>query len=259
MTLLSADRQTTRAGFAAVIEDLDLPAGVDIVYRGGMVGKDASGNAVAASSTLAQRVMGVAKGTVDNSAGSAGDKRVAILRGAFYMTNGSSADALTAADIGEPCFVIDDQTVGRTSGTAGTRQVAGRVLNVDSTLGVLVEMLGTEPVSGGTTPTITVTGNTTASTVPVMLFQRVGNVVHFTGRASVSHTAGAPTASTFDVSLPIASLFDAAADAMGTVTGDQVTRGIITANTTDDRLTISYYIGGTGAQVVNFSGSYLVK
>ncbi len=259
MTLLSADRQTTRAGFNACIEDLDIAAGVDIIYRGGMVGKNASGYAVAASSALSQRTMGVAKGTVDNSGGSAGDKRVAVLRGSFYFGNSSSTDALTIADIGEPCFVVDDQTVGRTAGTAGTRQIAGRVLNVDSTLGVLVEILGTDETSGGSVPTITTGTNTTASSVPVMLFSRVGNVVHFSGRASVTHTAGAPTASTFEISLPIASLLDAAADVIGTVTGANVTVGHLTANTTDDRIVANYSIGATGAQVVSFSGSYLVK
>ena len=114
-------------------------------------------------------------------------------------------------------------------------------------------------LSGGTTPTITTGTNTTASTVPVMLFQRVGNVVQFSGRASVSHTAGSPTASTFEISLPIDSALDAAADVIGTVTGDLVTKGYLTAELTNNTIVANYSIGGTGAQVVHFSGSYLVK
>lgn len=259
MTALAATRNTKRGGTATVVSKLNIDMGVDIGYAGGMAGRNSSGDLVAASSALSQRTVGVFVSTADNSAGSAGDIEAQIERGSFWLGNSASTDAITDADIGEVCFVVDDQTVARSAGTAGTRQPAGRVLAVDSTLGVLVEILGNENLSGGTTPTITTGTNTTASSVPVMLFTRVGNVVSFSGRASVSHTAGAPTASTFEVSLPVASDFDAAADVIGTVTGDLVTKGYLSAQTTNNTIVVNYSIGGTGAQVVHFSGSYLVK
>lgn len=259
MTALAADRPTKRGGLATVVSKLNIDMGVDIGYAGGMAGRNSSGDLVAASSALSQRTVGVFVKTVDNSAGSAGDLEAQIERGSFWMTNSATTDAITDAEIGEVCFVVDDATVAKTAGTAGTRQPAGRVLAVDSTLGVLVEILGNETLSGGSVPTVTTGTNTTASTVPVMLFQRVGNVVSFSGRASVSHTAGAPTASTFTVSPPVASDFDAAADVIGTVTGDLVTKGFLTAETTTNAIVVNYSIGGTGAQVVHFSGSYLVK
>ena len=259
MTALAANRNTKRAGNGATIVKRNVSCGVDVLYSGGMVGRNASGYAVAASSALSQRTIGVAMETVDNSLGSAGDEVCDVEVGAFWMANSASTDALTIADIDEVCFVVDDATVARSAGTAGTRQPAGRVRDVSSTLGVLVEILGNEDLSGGSVPTITTGTNTTASSVPVMLFQRVGNVVQFTGRASVSHTAGVPTASTFEISVPIASAMDAAADVIGTVTGDLVTKGYLTAELTNNTIVANYSIGGTGAQVVHFSGSYLVK
>ena len=43
----------------------------------------------------------------------------------------TAADAITLADIGKDCFIVDDQTVAKTDG-AGTRSRAGRVFDVDA-------------------------------------------------------------------------------------------------------------------------------
>ncbi len=238
--------------------------GTDIVYRGCMVGRLSTGLCVAGAATASMRILGVAKETVDNAAGASG-VLCDIERGCFWFSNSESADAVIDDHLGEKCYVVDDNTVSCLIGAAGVRPVAGRVIAIDSTLGVLVEILGNEDgltegtTSGTFVPTITVSGNTTASSVPVGWYTRVGNLVTFTVRASVTHTAGAPTASTIDVSLPIASAFDAAADAGGVVGGVATITGAVTANTTDDRLTLSYLNTGTGALVVQASGHYLIK
>jgi hypothetical protein len=243
---------------------LSVDVGTDIIYRGAMVGRLSTGLCVAAAATAGMRVVGVAKETVDNSAGDSG-VLCKVERGCFWFANSASADEVLNDHIGEVCYVVDDSTVSCIPNATGTSPVAGRVIAIDSSLGVCVEVLGNEAAigeyvtSGTYTPTITVSGNTTASSVPVGWYTRVGNLVTFTVRASVTHTAGAPTASTIDVSLPIASAFTAAADAGGVVGGVAPIEGAVTANTTDDRLTLSYLNTGTGALVVQATGHYLVK
>jgi hypothetical protein len=81
--------------------------------------------------------MGRAKETVDNSSGSAGDLNVEIEKGIFRFANSSSTDEITRADIGSNCYIVDDQTVAKTSGSS-TRSVAGKIFDVDS-LGVWVD------------------------------------------------------------------------------------------------------------------------
>ena len=53
------------------------------------------------------------------------------------FANSAATDAITLADIGKDCFIVDDQTVAKTDGS-GTRSRAGRVFDVDAD-GVWVE------------------------------------------------------------------------------------------------------------------------
>lgn len=66
----------------------------------------------------------------DNTAGADGDQVVEVKRGNFYLVNSAGADEITAADVGKVCYVVDDQTVAKTSGT-DTRSPAGIVDDVD--------------------------------------------------------------------------------------------------------------------------------
>ena len=54
-----------------------------------------------------------------------------VEKGVHCLANSSSADAITLADIGSDCFIVDDQTVAKTSAT-NTRSVAGKVFDVDA-------------------------------------------------------------------------------------------------------------------------------
>ena len=53
---------------------------------------------------------------------------VLIRKGAYLCNNGEGAEALTGADIGKECFVVDDNTVGKVGGTNKVK--AGTVLDV---------------------------------------------------------------------------------------------------------------------------------
>lgn len=147
MTALSADRNSPRAGNSPVASMLRVELGTDIVYGGGMVGRLSTGLCVAAAATAGMRVVGVSKKTVDNEAGASG-VYADLERGPFWFANSASTDEITNDHIGEKCYVVDDQTVGALA--TGNRPAAGRVLDVSSTRGVLVEILGEEdrPIAG---------------------------------------------------------------------------------------------------------------
>lgn len=97
-----------------------LAAGWACPARAG-VGAD---NAAKAADAATLQVIGVAE--ADMTGGPVnGDQRVATRTGCFLFDN-LAGDAVTRADIGKPCFVVDDQTVGRTSPN-NTRPRAGIV------------------------------------------------------------------------------------------------------------------------------------
>lgn len=106
------------------------------IWEGAMVALIA-GLAVRAGTSGSGHCQGVAEQSVDNSAGADGAHSVSLLQGQFWFANSGGADAVSEADYGKPCFVVDDQTVAKTS-ASGTRAIAGLVLRVDATDGVLV-------------------------------------------------------------------------------------------------------------------------
>lgn len=109
-----------------------------VIYTGALVCLNAAGNAVPGSTATTLKARGVATDRVDNTGGSAGDKRVTSQVGVFAFANSASADEITRADIGGTAYIVDDQTVAKTNGSS-TRSAAGRIIDVDAT-GVWVEI-----------------------------------------------------------------------------------------------------------------------
>lgn len=70
-------------------------------------------------------VLGVCTETVKN-AGADGLKDVPFDRGVYDFNNSAAADEITAGDIGKDVYLVDDQTVAKTSG-GNTRSVAGKL------------------------------------------------------------------------------------------------------------------------------------
>lgn len=134
MTALSQDRNTPRA--AGDIKSLGVAAAM-LIYAGAIVMRNAAGHAVKGATALNLVGVGCAWERVDNSAGAAGDQAIRVRAGIFRFANSAAGDAITIADIGKPCFAVDDQTVAKTDG-AGTRSIAGFVADVDA-IGVWVE------------------------------------------------------------------------------------------------------------------------
>ncbi len=126
MTALSAARTLAeRSGVTSTVP----VAAATLLWQGGIVVME-GGVAKPGKTAVGLVVLGVTEETVDNSGGAAGAKSVTARRGCWRMVN-LAADPVTAADVGQDVWLVDDQTIARTSGGA-TRSVAGKLLDVDS-------------------------------------------------------------------------------------------------------------------------------
>ncbi|MDB5432420.1 MAG: hypothetical protein JWP35_3536 [Caulobacter sp.] len=76
------------------------------------------------------RVVGVASETVTGGA-TDGEVSTTVRAGIYNFVNSAGIDALTDADVGSVCFVVDDQTVARTS-AGGIRPPVGLIDDVDA-------------------------------------------------------------------------------------------------------------------------------
>lgn len=100
-----------------------------VIYAGTLVTLLASGgNAVPAGTALAGIAVGVAEDTVTGD----GTARVTVTRDCFQFANSASGDLITAADIGNTCYIVDNQTVAKTDNGAA-RKAAGKIIDVDAT------------------------------------------------------------------------------------------------------------------------------
>jgi hypothetical protein len=127
MAALTAERYQTRRDAK---EYSDPVAAATKIWAGAIVVLNASGDAAPASTATGLIARGVAKETVDNT-GAAGDLNVTSRPGVFRFANSAGADEITRAEIGDDCYLVDDQTVAKTDGTS-TRSVGGKVVDVDA-------------------------------------------------------------------------------------------------------------------------------
>ncbi|MCB1463254.1 MAG: hypothetical protein KDJ90_12705 [Nitratireductor sp.] len=119
-----------------------------ICYAGALAVLDASGWVKPAVTATGLVAVGRFEATVDNSDGSNGTLNAEVKAGVFRWANSSSTDEITKAEIGDLAYIVDDQTVAKTSG-GNTRSVAGRIMDVDAT-GVWVSTgLGVVNAPGG--------------------------------------------------------------------------------------------------------------
>lgn len=105
------------------------------IWRGSLVMLDTTTGEVEEGATATGKIgLGRATKTVDNANDG---ETIEVEAGAFWWANSSAADEVTSVHIGQLCYIVDDQTVAATDGTA-TRSPAGRVMDVHATHGVLV-------------------------------------------------------------------------------------------------------------------------
>ena len=127
MTAASAERNTPEKTGGAYGEPVK---GSTKIYKGTLIVLNA-GYAAPGSTATGLIALGRAEETVDNSSGADGAKNIRVKPGVFRFANSGSADAIAQADAGADCYIVDDQTVAKTSGTS-TRSRAGKIDSVDS-------------------------------------------------------------------------------------------------------------------------------
>lgn len=134
MTALAADRDTKERSSRKI----SLPVAASVIcFAGGLAARDANGRATPGATGTTLKGVGRFAEQVTNGA-VAGAVNVEIEKGIFRFTNSTATDAITTADIGNDCYMVDDQTVAKTNGSS-TRSVAGKVFDVDSQ-GVWVDL-----------------------------------------------------------------------------------------------------------------------
>jgi len=108
----------------AVLWTRKLPAAADICYRGAAICLNAAGYIAPVTATSGDVYQGIAKETVDNSAGDAGDKKVEFH---FPVLANWDCSGLAQSDCGGDCWFSDDHTVTTTPGNC----YAGKIIALD--------------------------------------------------------------------------------------------------------------------------------
>ncbi|MBV1702617.1 MAG: hypothetical protein KGQ46_12430 [Hyphomicrobiales bacterium] len=126
MTAQVADRQVSQREGRAFRFPV---AAATIIFEGSLVVR----NGVVAqpgATAVGLVALGIAKSQADNRLGAAGAIPVRYEAGCFHF-NIDPADPVTLADVGNPVFITDDNTICRTNG-AGTKSQAGFLAAVDA-------------------------------------------------------------------------------------------------------------------------------
>lgn len=131
MAALNKDRDTPRRDGRI----LPYPVGAGKKIHAGALVVLAAGYAEGGKVALQLKAVGRANESVDNTGGAAGAKTVLVERGVFLVANDAT---ITQADVGNACYIVDDQTVAKADG-AGTRSPAGTIRGVEAG-GVWVEI-----------------------------------------------------------------------------------------------------------------------
>lgn len=134
MTALTADRNTHKKDG----ELIPVPVAANAkIFAGAIVVANATGYGAPGSTATTLTYLGRAERYVDNTGGADGAKTVQVRRKSAFKFANFPTDLVTQADFGKTCYIVDDQTVARTSGGA-TRSAAGKVVGVEAD-GVWVE------------------------------------------------------------------------------------------------------------------------
>jgi hypothetical protein len=104
------------------------------IFAGALLMRNASGHLIKGATATGS--FGVGRAEVAGASTTAGVTAQPYREGVFRFANSAAGDLIVTADIGAVCYIVDDQTVAKTNGTA-TRSPAGSVVDVDA-MGVWV-------------------------------------------------------------------------------------------------------------------------
>lgn len=128
MTALTADRLIKRRDGSVFVDPV---AATTKIFAGSLTVLNSAGNVVPGSTATGLIARGVSQEYIDNISGAAGDKTCESRPGVYPFRNSSAGDLITRAEIGDDCYIVDDQTVAKTSG-GSTRSIAGKIVDLDS-------------------------------------------------------------------------------------------------------------------------------
>jgi hypothetical protein len=171
---LSANKSLTQQGTGPMPAKLSLPVYTGTtIYKGSIVCiNTAHGYAVVGSTATTLIPFGIAEDYVYNSS-SSGAKDVNVIPGVFKFAN-STGDAITAAMVGQKCYIEDDATA---CGTSTGKSQLGTVISVE-TDGVFV-CVGPYPVPDTATyVTLTGTQTLTNKTLTTPTVASLANATH---------------------------------------------------------------------------------
>ena len=126
MTAATEGRNTKRRNAERVIHVVNTGS---TIYAGTLVTLlTATGLAVPAGTASAGVAVGVAQDTVTGD----GIKTIEVERSfAYQFANSAAAELIAKADIGNTCYLVDNQTVSKTD-SVGIRKAAGKIIDVDA-------------------------------------------------------------------------------------------------------------------------------
>ncbi len=99
------------------------------ILQGTILMRNASGHLIKGATATGS--VGVGRAETPGASVSAGVDRITFREGVFRFFNSSAGDLIATADIGAACYIVDDQTVAKTSGSS-TRSPAGTIYDVDA-------------------------------------------------------------------------------------------------------------------------------
>lgn len=100
------------------------------IFAGALLMRNASGLIIKGATATGSFGVGRAEEAGASTTGGVTNQK--FREGIFCFANSASADLIATTDIGTVCYIVDDQTVAKTSGT-NTRSPAGAVVDVDAT------------------------------------------------------------------------------------------------------------------------------
>lgn len=199
----------------------------------------------------------------------AADAGGSIVLGGCYIAGTNSIDFAEVAGRKE------NATSGQTGGylSLGTRANGGNLVeqmritsdgrvygvSLHNNAGAVTGTVNQYIASGTYTPTIAGVANVAASTARVCQWVRVGNVVTVSGNMDIDPTLAAPTGTSFDITLPIASAFSAQnqCGGAGYRLGSNEPVGIY-AEAVGDKIRFEFNATSTANQTLVFCLTYLI-
>ena len=131
MTALTENRSTMQMANG---DRADLLGANQTIFAGALLMRNAAGQIIKGATATGS--FGVGRAEAAGASTTAGVTSQPYREGIFRYANSAAGDLIAKADIGTVCYIVDDQTVAKTSGTA-TRSPAGTVVDVDA-MGVWV-------------------------------------------------------------------------------------------------------------------------